>query len=121
MSAATRRRPHRSRHSRGTLTRPPNTTAVPVVPVMLRPATDLERARELAATPPTKRHRLRSWVRADWLSLLMLAGLLPAVGLVHAIGYDRFPGAYQRRRGYLCRSGMGSPALAFAHALHLLV
>jgi hypothetical protein len=45
-----------------------------------------------AALPPPKRHRLRRWLRAHWLSLLILAGLLLVVGLVHAIGYDRFPG-----------------------------
>jgi 4-amino-4-deoxy-L-arabinose transferase-like glycosyltransferase len=44
-----------------------------------------------AALPPPNRHRLRSWVRAHWLSLLIVAGLLLVVGLVHAIGYDRFP------------------------------
>jgi hypothetical protein len=46
----------------------------------------------VAALPPPKRHRLRRWLRAHWLSLLILAGLLLVVGLVHAIGYDRFPG-----------------------------
>ena len=44
-----------------------------------------------AALPPPNRHRLRNWVRAHWLSLLIVAGLLLVVGLVHAIGYDRFP------------------------------
>jgi len=42
--------------------------------------------------PPVERHRLRRWLRAHWLSLLIVAALLAAVGLVHAIGYDRFPG-----------------------------
>jgi hypothetical protein len=41
---------------------------------------------------PPKRRRVRRWLRAHWLSLLILAGLLLAVGLVHAIGYDRYPG-----------------------------
>jgi hypothetical protein len=41
--------------------------------------------------PPARRHRLRSWVRAHWLRLLIVTALLLAVGLVHAIGYDRFP------------------------------
>jgi hypothetical protein len=45
-----------------------------------------------AALPPPKRHRLRRWLRAHWLSLLIVAGLLLVVGLVHAIGYDRYPG-----------------------------
>jgi hypothetical protein len=39
-----------------------------------------------------KRHRVRQWLRAHWLSLLIVAGLLMVVGLVHATGYDRFPG-----------------------------
>ena len=46
----------------------------------------------VAALRPPKRHRLRRWFRAHWLSLLIVAGLLLVVGLVHAIGYDRFPG-----------------------------
>ena len=45
-----------------------------------------------AALPPPKRHWARRWLRAHWLSLLVVAGLLLAVGTVHAIGYDRFPG-----------------------------
>ena len=45
-----------------------------------------------AALPPPKRHRLRRWLRAHWLSLLIVAALLLVVGLVHAIGYNRFPG-----------------------------
>jgi hypothetical protein len=44
------------------------------------------------ALPPPKRHWLRKWLRAHWLSLLVVTGLLLAVGLVHTIGYDRFPG-----------------------------
>jgi hypothetical protein len=45
-----------------------------------------------AALPPPKQHRLRRWLRTHWLSLLIVTGLLLVVGLVHAIGYDRFPG-----------------------------
>jgi 4-amino-4-deoxy-L-arabinose transferase-like glycosyltransferase len=45
-----------------------------------------------AALPPPKRHWLRKWLRAHWLSLLVVAGLLLVVGIVHAVGYDRFPG-----------------------------
>jgi hypothetical protein len=42
--------------------------------------------------PPPNRHWLRKWLRAHWLSLLVVTGLLLAVGIVHAVGYDRFPG-----------------------------
>jgi Dolichyl-phosphate-mannose-protein mannosyltransferase len=45
-----------------------------------------------AALPPPRRHRLRQWLRTHWLSLLIVTALLLVVGLVHAIGYDRFPG-----------------------------
>jgi hypothetical protein len=45
-----------------------------------------------AALTPPKRHRLRAWLRAHWLSLLIVTVVVAAVGLVHAIGYDRFPG-----------------------------
>jgi hypothetical protein len=45
-----------------------------------------------AALPPPKPHRLRRWLRAHWLSLLIVTGLLLVVGAVHVIGYDRFPG-----------------------------
>ena len=34
----------------------------------------------------------RGWVQAHRLDLAVVAGLLLAVGLVHGIGYDRFPG-----------------------------
>jgi hypothetical protein len=44
------------------------------------------------ALPPPKRHRWRKWLRQHWLSLLVVAGLLLVVGIVHAVGYDRFPG-----------------------------
>jgi hypothetical protein len=42
--------------------------------------------------PPPTRHRVRRWLRAHWLSLLIGTAVIVAVGLVHAIGYDRFPG-----------------------------
>jgi hypothetical protein len=42
--------------------------------------------------PPPRRHRLGRWLRAHWPSLLVAAALLLVVGLVHAVGYDRFPG-----------------------------
>ena len=45
-----------------------------------------------AALPPPRRHWLRRWLRTHWLSLLVVAGLLLVVGIVHAVGYDRFPG-----------------------------
>jgi 4-amino-4-deoxy-L-arabinose transferase-like glycosyltransferase len=73
MSATTRRRTTRT--APVTLHRVPDPVPVP----------------SGAALPPPNRHRLRSWVRAHWLSLLIVAGLLLVVGLVHAIGYDRFP------------------------------
>jgi hypothetical protein len=71
MSAATRSRPPRV-----ALHLAPDPTPVP----------------RRAALPPPKRHWLRKWLRAHWLSLLVVAGLLLVVGLVHANGYDRFPG-----------------------------
>jgi 4-amino-4-deoxy-L-arabinose transferase-like glycosyltransferase len=73
MSATTRRRTTRT--APVTLHRVPDPVPVP----------------SGAALPPPNRHRLRSWVRTHWLSLLIVAGLLLVVGLVHAIGYDRFP------------------------------
>jgi 4-amino-4-deoxy-L-arabinose transferase-like glycosyltransferase len=42
--------------------------------------------------PSRRRSRLRDWVRSHRLSLTIVAGLLLTVGLVHWIGYDRFPG-----------------------------
>jgi Dolichyl-phosphate-mannose-protein mannosyltransferase len=48
--------------------------------------------RRAAALPPPRRRRLRRWLRGHWLSLLIVAALLAVVGLVHATGYDRFPG-----------------------------
>ena len=44
------------------------------------------------ATPSSARSRLLAWVRLHRLSLVVVAGLLLAVGLAHWIGYDRFPG-----------------------------
>jgi hypothetical protein len=44
-----------------------------------------------AALLPPKRHWLRKWLREHWLSLLVAAAVVVAVGAVHAIGYDRFP------------------------------
>ena len=45
-----------------------------------------------AALPPPKRHWLRKWLRAHWLSLLIATAAVVVVGAVHAIGYDRSPG-----------------------------
>ncbi|HKQ02151.1 MAG TPA: glycosyltransferase family 39 protein [Actinomycetes bacterium] len=59
-------------------------------PIPLRAVPQLAPIRR-AALPPPKRHWLRQWLRDHWLSLLIVAGLLLAVGLVHAIGYDRYP------------------------------
>jgi 4-amino-4-deoxy-L-arabinose transferase-like glycosyltransferase len=42
--------------------------------------------------PSRRRSRALGWIRVHRLSLLIVAGLLVAVGLVHWIGYDRFPG-----------------------------
>jgi hypothetical protein len=44
-----------------------------------------------AAAPPPSRSRLREWVRLHRLSVVIVAGLLIAVGLAHWVGYDRFP------------------------------
>jgi hypothetical protein len=88
MSATTRARPTRSRRSHATRTWSSGTTAVQDAPIALHPAPVPARR----ALPPPKRHWLRKWLRAHWLSLLVVAGLLLVVGLVHAIGYDRFPG-----------------------------
>jgi hypothetical protein len=87
MSASTRRPTDRSRRPHA----PPwswQPTAVQAAPVMLHRAPDPKRR----AVPPPKRHRLRQWIRVHRRSLLIVAGLLLTVGLVHAIGYDRFPG-----------------------------
>jgi hypothetical protein len=68
------------------------TTRLRTAPVLLHaePGLRLVPSRA-AALPPPKRHWLRRWLRAHWLSLLIVAGLLLVVGLVHAIGYDRYP------------------------------
>jgi hypothetical protein len=94
MSATTRHRHDRSsRRSTATASWPSQTTAVQAAPVALRRAPDpLPVPDGAAIPPPPKRDRLRTWLRAHWLSLLIVAGLLLAVGLVHAIGYERFPG-----------------------------
>jgi hypothetical protein len=42
--------------------------------------------------PSRRRSRVLDWVRLHRLSLVVVAGLLLTVGLVHWIGYDRFPG-----------------------------
>jgi hypothetical protein len=45
------------------------------------------------AIPPSRRQsRVLGWIRVHRLSLVIVAGLLVTVGLVHWIGYDRFPG-----------------------------
>jgi hypothetical protein len=93
MSATTRhRRDRSSRRSPATASWPSQTTAVQAAPVALRRAPEPLPVPDRAAMPPPKRHRLRTWLRAHWLSLLIVTGLLLAVGLIHAIGYDRFPG-----------------------------
>jgi 4-amino-4-deoxy-L-arabinose transferase-like glycosyltransferase len=92
MSATTRRRHARSYRSRAAKAQAWSATAAPAAPVFLHPARERVRAPSRAALPPPKRHRLRHWLRAHWPSLLIVTGLLLVVGLVHAIGYDRFPG-----------------------------
>jgi hypothetical protein len=92
MSATTRQRHARSRRSRAVRAQAWPATVAPATPVLLRPAPEQVPIPSRAALPPPKRHRLRQWLRAHWLSLLIVAGLLLVVGLVHAIGYDRFPG-----------------------------
>ena len=96
MSATTRVRPDRSarhaRRSRANATRSWPATAVQDAPVALRLVPAPTPLPDLAAMPPPKRHRLRQWLRAHWLSLLIATVVIVAVGLVHAIGYDRFPG-----------------------------
>jgi 4-amino-4-deoxy-L-arabinose transferase-like glycosyltransferase len=106
-----------SRHARHRASRPQHwdrplpgsgpPTVVHSSPAVLRlvdppPATDnqLWRGRRgnvvqlgrLAAAPPAPRRPLREWVRVHRLSLVVVTGLLITVGLVHWIGYDRFPG-----------------------------
>ena len=88
MSATTRARPSRSRRSQATRAWSPAATTLQDPPVALQLAPVPTRA----ALPAPKRHWLRKWLRAHWLSLLVVAGLLLVVGTVHAIGYDRFPG-----------------------------
>jgi Dolichyl-phosphate-mannose-protein mannosyltransferase len=108
MSAHTRRRT--ARRGRGTAT-PPRAgrqpAAVHAVPVALHragPAWAPDSQLGLAApgkvvtlpgatiAPSRRRSRLLRWIRVHRLSLVIVAGLLVTVGLVHWIGYDRFPG-----------------------------
>ena len=92
---STTTRSSRSRGSRASQARSWRPTAVPttpVTPVALHPVPDPSPVPRRVTMPPAKRHRVRRWVRAHWLSLLLVAGLLLVVGLVHAIGYDRYPG-----------------------------
>jgi hypothetical protein len=93
MSATTHHRPNRSRRFQATQARSSGATVLQTAPVALHPVPDPAPVpRRAAALPPPKQRRLRGWVRAHWLSLLIVAGLLLAVGIVHAVGYDRFPG-----------------------------
>ena len=96
MSATTRHRPNRSRSSRPAHARSWQPTVVPTAPVALHPVPDpapipVPGPRRAARFPPERR-RVRGWLRRHRLSLVVVAGLLLTVGLVHAIGYDRFPG-----------------------------
>ena len=68
MSATTRSRPTRSRRSQATRAWSPGTTALQDAPVALHLAPVPTRA----ALPPPKRHWLRKWLRAHWLSLLVV-------------------------------------------------
>src|SRR5215204_6033738 len=94
MSATTRQRHSRSRRSRAARAQAWPATAAPAVPStpVLHPAPEWIPVPNRAVLPPPNRHRVRQWLRAHWLSLLIVTGLLMVVGLVHAIGYDRFPG-----------------------------
>jgi 4-amino-4-deoxy-L-arabinose transferase-like glycosyltransferase len=103
MSAHTRRRTSRPQRADGT--RSGQLTLVQARPAALRlvepPATDTRTwpggpenfvaLRRRAAAPPTRRSPLRAWIRRHRLSLVILVGLLLAVGFVHWTGYDRFP------------------------------
>src|SRR6266508_982654 len=106
MSAHTRRRTSRPRRSGRTPRGSWQPTVVHATPVALRPAGPMPAPNsqlELAPhgdvvtlggviVPSRRRSRLRDWVRSHRLSLTIVAGLLLTVGLVHWIGYDRFPG-----------------------------
>jgi hypothetical protein len=46
----------------------------------------------VAIPPSRRRSRALDWIRVHGLSLVIVAGLLVTVGLVHWVGYDRFPG-----------------------------
>jgi hypothetical protein len=103
MSAHTRR-PTTSRPQRADGTRSGQLTLVQALPATLRlvepPATDTRTwpggpgdvgLRRRTAAPPTRRGQLRAWIRRHRLSLVIVVGLLLAVGIVHWTGYDRFP------------------------------
>jgi hypothetical protein len=108
MSAHTRRRTARRGRGAGTPPRagrqPTALHAVPLAPHPSGPTWAPDRQLGLAAPgkvvtlpgvtiPPTRRRsRVLGWVRVHRLSLVIVAGLLVTVGLVHWIGYDRFPG-----------------------------
>jgi hypothetical protein len=49
-------------------------------------------ARGVAIPRSRRRGRVLGWIRVHRLSLVIVAALLVTVGLVHWIGYDRFPG-----------------------------
>jgi 4-amino-4-deoxy-L-arabinose transferase-like glycosyltransferase len=103
MSAHTRR--HTSRPRRADGTRSGQLTLVQARPATLRlvepPATDTRTwpgepenfvgSARRAAAAPTRRGQLRAWIRRHRLSLVIVVGLLLAVGFVHWTGYDRFP------------------------------
>lgn len=57
---------------------------------------------------------LRAWVRLHRLSLTIVGGLLVAVGLVHWIGFDRFPGRINDDEGTYVAQAY---AVQFRHAL----
>jgi hypothetical protein len=48
--------------------------------------------RGVTIPPSPRRSRVLGWIRVHRRSLVIVAGLLVTVGLVHWIGYDRFPG-----------------------------
>jgi hypothetical protein len=108
MSAHTRRRTARRGHGTGTPPRvgrqPTAVHAVPLAPHPSGPAWAPDGQLGLAApgnvvtlpdvtiAPSRRRSRVLAWIRVHRLSLVIVAGLLVTVGLVHWIGYDRFPG-----------------------------
>jgi 4-amino-4-deoxy-L-arabinose transferase-like glycosyltransferase len=109
MSAHTRRRTARRGRGAGTPLRAgQQPTPVHALPVALHPAASAMSApdsqfgpgapgtvltlRGVTIPPARRRHRGLGWIRVHRLSLVIVAGLLVTVGLVHWIGYDRFPG-----------------------------